>query len=42
MKLSTALFLKSIRLGAAEYPEIEYKEMIVDNAHADCHESAAV
>jgi isocitrate dehydrogenase (NAD+) len=26
------LFLKSIRTVAAEFPEIEYKEMIVDNA----------
>src|SRR5256886_2280686 len=32
MKLSDGLFLKSIRVVAAEYPEIEYKEMIVDNA----------
>src|SRR5947207_5710365 len=32
MKLSDGLFLKSIRTVAAEYPEIEYKEMIVDNA----------
>ena len=32
MKLSDGLFLKSIRAVAAEYPEIEYKEMIVDNA----------
>jgi isocitrate dehydrogenase (NAD+) len=32
MKLSDGLFLKSIRTVAAQYPEIEYKEMIVDNA----------
>src|SRR6195256_2670147 len=32
MKLSDGLFLKSIRLVAAEYPDIEYKELIVDNA----------
>ncbi len=32
MKLSDGLFLKSIRVVAAEFPEIEYKEMIVDNA----------
>lgn len=32
MKLSDGLFLKSIRAVAAEYPEIEYKELIVDNA----------
>src|SRR5712675_366887 len=32
MKLSDGLFLKSIRTVAAEFPEIEYKEMIVDNA----------
>jgi isocitrate dehydrogenase (NAD+) len=32
MKLSDGLFLKSIRTVAAKYPEIEYKEMIVDNA----------
>jgi isocitrate dehydrogenase (NAD+) len=31
MKLSDGLFLTSIRKVAAEYPEIEYKEMIVDN-----------
>src|SRR5204862_3838841 len=30
MKLSDGLFLKSIRTVAAEYPEIEYKEIIVD------------
>src|ERR1700747_3914721 len=32
MKLSDGLFLKSIRAVAAQFPEIEYKEMIVDNA----------
>jgi isocitrate dehydrogenase (NAD+) len=32
MKLSDGLFLKSIRAVAGEYPEIEYKELIVDNA----------
>jgi isocitrate dehydrogenase (NAD+) len=32
MKLSDGLFLKSIRTVAAKYPEIEYQEMIVDNA----------
>ncbi|HEY2460450.1 MAG TPA: isocitrate dehydrogenase (NAD(+)) [Candidatus Acidoferrum sp.] len=32
MKLSDGLFLKSIRAVAPEYPEIEYKELIVDNA----------
>jgi isocitrate dehydrogenase (NAD+) len=32
MKLSDGLFLKSIRAVAAEFPEIEYQEMIVDNA----------
>jgi isocitrate dehydrogenase (NAD+) len=32
MKLSDGLFLKSIRTVAAAFPEIEYKEMIVDNA----------
>lgn len=31
MKLSDGLFLQSIRKVAAEYPEIEYKELIVDN-----------
>jgi isocitrate dehydrogenase (NAD+) len=31
MKLSDGLFLTSVRKVAAEYPEIEYKEMIVDN-----------
>jgi isocitrate dehydrogenase (NAD+) len=32
MKLSDGLFLKSIRAVATQYPEIEYKELIVDNA----------
>ncbi len=32
MKLSDGLFLKSIRAVAREYPELEYKELIVDNA----------
>src|SRR6195256_426002 len=32
MKLSDGLFLKSIRTVAPQYPEIEYLEMIVDNA----------
>ena len=32
MKLSDGLFLTSIRAVAAEYPEIEYKELIIDNA----------
>jgi isocitrate dehydrogenase (NAD+) len=32
MKLSDGLFLKSIRAVAEHHPEIEYKEMIVDNA----------
>ena len=32
MKLSDGLFLKSIRNVAPHYPEIEYKELIVDNA----------
>jgi isocitrate dehydrogenase (NAD+) len=32
MKLSDGLFLRSIRKVAPEYPEIEYKEMIIDNA----------
>ncbi len=32
MKLSDGLFLKSIRTVAKEYPEVEYLEMIVDNA----------
>ena len=32
MKLSDGLFLRSIRKVAENYPEIEYKELIVDNA----------
>src|SRR3984893_13974541 len=32
MKLSDGLFLTSVRKVAAEYPDIEYKEIIVDNA----------
>ncbi|MBS1842453.1 MAG: isocitrate dehydrogenase (NAD(+)) [Acidobacteria bacterium] len=32
MKLSDGLFLKSIRAVAEKFPEIEYKELIVDNA----------
>jgi isocitrate dehydrogenase (NAD+) len=32
MKLSDGLFLKSIRAVALKYPDIEYQEMIVDNA----------
>ncbi len=32
MKLSDGLFLKSIRAVATQFPEIEYKELIVDNA----------
>lgn len=32
MKLSDGLFLKSIRTVAEQHPEIEYREMIVDNA----------
>ncbi|HET9803241.1 MAG TPA: isocitrate dehydrogenase (NAD(+)) [Candidatus Acidoferrum sp.] len=32
MKLSDGLFLKSIRAVAAHFPDIEYKELIVDNA----------
>src|SRR4029077_20138599 len=32
MKLSDGLFLRSIRAVAEKYPEIEYKELIVDNA----------
>ena len=32
MKMSDGLFLKSVRAVAQEYPEIEYKELIVDNA----------
>ncbi len=32
MKLSDGLFLKSVRAVAAQFPSIEYKELIVDNA----------
>ena len=32
MKLSDGLFLRSVRAVAAQFPDIEYKEMIVDNA----------
>ncbi len=32
MKMSDGLFLKSVRAVAEKYPEIEYKELIVDNA----------
>jgi len=32
MKLSDGLFLHSVRKVALEYPSIEYKEMIIDNA----------
>ncbi len=32
MKLGDGLFLKSIRAVAQQYPDIEYKELIVDNA----------
>src|SRR6202021_1844628 len=32
MKLSDGLFLTSIRKGAPAYPELEYKELIIDNA----------
>jgi isocitrate dehydrogenase (NAD+) len=32
MKLSDGLFLTSVRKVAEKYPEIEYKELIVDNA----------
>jgi isocitrate dehydrogenase (NAD+) len=32
MKMSDGLFLNSIRKVTAEYPEIEYQELIVDNA----------
>src|ERR1700687_4647744 len=32
MKLSDGLFLKSVRAVAEKYKEIEYKELIVDNA----------
>src|ERR1700740_703553 len=32
MKLGDGLFLRSVRTVAAQFPEIEYKELIVDNA----------
>jgi isocitrate dehydrogenase (NAD+) len=32
MKMSDGLFLRSVRTVAAQFPEIEYKELIVDNA----------
>jgi isocitrate dehydrogenase (NAD+) len=32
MKLSDGLFLRSVRTVAAQFPGIEYKELIVDNA----------
>jgi len=32
MKLSDGLFLKSVRAVAAQFPDTEYKELIVDNA----------
>ena len=32
MKLSDGLFLRSVRAVAEQFPDIEYKEMIVDNA----------
>ncbi|MGH9698145.1 MAG: isocitrate dehydrogenase (NAD(+)) [Candidatus Acidiferrales bacterium] len=32
MKLSDGLFLTSVRKVALEYPEVEYKELIIDNA----------
>jgi isocitrate dehydrogenase (NAD+) len=32
MKLSDGLFLHSCRKVAAEYPEVEYRELIIDNA----------
>jgi isocitrate dehydrogenase (NAD+) len=32
MKLSDGLFLRSVRAVAEKFPEIEYKELIVDNA----------
>src|SRR5262249_10830316 len=32
MKMSDGLFLRSVRAVAQHYPEIEYKELIVDNA----------
>jgi isocitrate dehydrogenase (NAD+) len=32
MKMSDGLFLSSVRKVAPEYPEVEYKELIIDNA----------
>jgi isocitrate dehydrogenase (NAD+) len=32
MKMSDGLFLRSVRTVAAQFPEIQYKELIVDNA----------
>src|SRR5437588_9099362 len=32
MKLADGLFLRSVRAVAAQFPQIEYKELIVDNA----------
>src|SRR6266478_5487813 len=32
MKLSDGLFLRSVRAVAVQFPEVEYKELIVDNA----------
>src|SRR5213082_3931959 len=32
MKLSDGLFLRSVRAVAAQFPQIQYKELIVDNA----------
>ena len=32
MKMSDGLFLRSVRVVAEKFPEIEYKELIVDNA----------
>ena len=32
MKLSDGLFLRSVRTVAAQFPEMQYKELIVDNA----------
>jgi isocitrate dehydrogenase (NAD+) len=32
MKLSDGLFLRSVRAVAAQFPQIDYKELIVDNA----------
>jgi isocitrate dehydrogenase (NAD+) len=32
MKLSDGLFLRSVRTVAAQFPEIDYRELIVDNA----------